>query len=283
MKEKRTAWPAAVAAALTILGAASATAQTTGSLTLNSPPGDWVGGGEFSQYDGTNASYSVSSDGSMITINVYPTSGGWWTVNLAAPPGHTMAVGSYEGAVRAAFRPAGTPGIDVYGMGRGCNTQAGRFDVSEVTFGPNNYVQSFSATFEQSCEGFMPPLLGEVHVENPPPPPALTLSLSVSEAVLSKVTGAATISGTATCNKAANVNVGITLTQRISRTEVSRGFSNQSLVCEAPGAALQVVVRADSGSFVKGRPVEIAANLSAYDAAYGNYVNVTTTQVVKLK
>jgi hypothetical protein len=283
MKEKRTAWPAAVAAALTILGAASASAQTTGSLTLNSPPGDWVGGGELSQYDGTNASYSTSSDGSLIVINVYPTSGGWWTVNLAAPPGHTMAVGSYEGAVRASFRPAGTPGIDVYGMGRGCNTQAGRFDVSEVTFGPNNYVQSFSATFEQSCEGFMPPLLGEVHVENPPPPPALTLALSVSDALLNKVTGAATISGTATCNKAANVNVGITLTQRISRTEVSRGFGNQSLVCEAPGAVLQVVVRADSGSFVKGRPVEIAANLSAYDAAYGNYVNVTTTQVVKLK
>jgi len=284
MKEKGAVLPAAaVVAALAILGAASASAQTTGSLTLNSPPGDWVGGGELSQYDGTNASYSVSSDGSMITINVYPTSGGWWTVNLAAPPGHTMAVGSYEGAVRAAFRPAGTPGIDVYGMGRGCNTQAGRFDVSEVSFGPNNYVQSFSATFEQSCEGFMPTLLGDVHVENPPPPPALTLSLSVSEATLSKVTGAATIGGAATCNKAANVNVSITLTQRISRTEVVRGSSFQSVVCEAPGAALQVVVRADSGSFVKGRPVEIAANLSAFDAAYGNFVNVTTTQVVKLR
>jgi hypothetical protein len=105
----------------------------------------------------------------------------------------------------------------------------------------------------------------------------------VSQALLSKVTGSATLSGAVTCNKAATVNVGITLTQRISRTDVVRGSSFQSLVCEAPGAALQVVVRADSGSFVKGRPVEIAANLSAFDPAYGNFVNITTTQVVKLK
>ena len=40
MKQSRTAWPAAFAAALTILGAAAAGAQTTGSLTLDSPPGD---------------------------------------------------------------------------------------------------------------------------------------------------------------------------------------------------------------------------------------------------
>jgi hypothetical protein len=168
-------------------------------------------------------------------------------------------------------------------MGRSCNTTAGRFDVTEVTFGPNNYVQSFSATFEQSCEGFMPALHDQVHVENPPPPPALTLALAVSQALLNKVTGAATVSGTVACNKAADVNLGSTLTQRILRTEVVRGFNGQSLHCEAPGAALQIVVTASAGSFVKGRPVEIAANLSAFDPAYGTFVNVSTTQVVKLK
>jgi hypothetical protein len=284
MKQKRAGGPAAIlVAALALLWGTSVSAQTTGTLTLDSPPGDWVGDGQFWQYDSTNATYSTSSDGSLITVNTYPTSGGWWTVQLAAPPGQTLAVGSYEGAVRAVFRPAGSPGIDVYGMGRGCNTTAGRFDVTEVTFGPNNYVQSFSATFEQSCEGFMPALHGQVHVENPPPPPALTLALAVSQALLNKVTGAATVSGTVACNKAADVNLGITLTQRISRTEVVRGFNGQSLHCEAPGAALQIVVAASAGSFVKGRPVEIAANLSAFDPAYGTFVNVSTTQVVKLK
>jgi hypothetical protein len=272
-------------AAAFALGGISADAQTTGSLTLNSQPGDPIGGGQLLQYDGTNATYSTQSDGSTITVNVFPSSGGVWTVNLAAPPGQTMAVGAYENAVRASFRPPGTPGIDVYGMGIGCNTTSGRFDVTEISFGPNNYVIAFSASFEQHCESpYQAPLYGDVHVQNPPPPPALTLGLSLSQAVFNKVTGAAAVNGTLTCNKAADVGVNLVLTQRISRTQVMRGSSFQSLHCEAPGASVALVVNESSGgAFVKGRPVEIAANLSAFDPAYGSFVTATSTQVLKLK
>jgi hypothetical protein len=274
----------ATAAALALL-ATAAQAQTTGSLTLNSQPGDSIGSGQLWQYDQTAASFSTSSDGSQISATVWPFDGGWWTVQLAAPPGQPMTVGSYENAVRASFRPAGTPGIDVTGMGRGCNQTVGRFDVTEVTFGPSNYVVSFSATFEQHCEyQGAPALYGELHVQNPPPPPALSLGVSFTQALFNKVTGAATLQGTVTCNKPADVSVGVALTQRISRTEVMKGFSFQSVHCEAPGKPIVVVVSESSGgAFVKGRPAELATSLSAFDPAYGVWVSQNVTQVLKLK
>lgn len=265
--------------------AATARAQTTGTVTLDSEAGDYVGQGEFNAYDDTTASLSTSSDGSIVTVNVYPTSGGWWTINLAAPPGQPMAAGAYENAVRAAFRPAGSPGIDVYGMGRGCNQTAGRFDVTEITFGPNNYVASFSASFEQHCEwSGAPALRGEVHVQNPPPPPALELSFSLREALFNKVTGAALLRATVSCNRAVDASLNLSAIQRISRTQTVSGGAYQQVICAAPGTAVEITVNPPSGgSFVKGRPVEISASLSAYDPAFNAWVNETVTQVVKLK
>lgn len=206
------------------------------------------------------------------------------TVQLAAPPGEPIAVGAYENAVRAPFRPPGSPGIDVTGMGRGCNQMHGRFEVTDATFGENNYVESFSATFEQHCEwpGALA-LYGEIRVQNPPPPPGLILGLEVFEALFNKVTGAADLHGTLACNRPADVQLGVTLTQRISRTEVVRGSSSLFVRCEPPGTAVELLIEASAGSFVKGRPLEISANSSSYDFAYGTWVSATSVQVVKLK
>jgi hypothetical protein len=268
-----------------LLVAATAHAQTTGTVLLNSQPGDPIGGGQQSAYDDTVATLSTGSDGSLVVVNVWSASNGYWTINLAAPPGQQMAVGSYENAVRAAFRPPGTPGIDVYGNGIGCNTTSGRFDVSEITFGPNNYVVSFSATFEQHCESpSAAPLYGEVHVQNPPPPPALELSLSTTEALLNKVTGAALLRGSVACSRVADVNVGVTLIQRISRTQIVSGSSYVQVHCTAPGRAVEIAVGPGSGtSFVKGRRAEVSASLSAYDPPFYGWVTRTSTEVVKLK
>jgi hypothetical protein len=270
-------------ASLLLVGTAGA--QTTGTITLNSEAGDYIGMGEFHSYDDTTASLSTSSDGSLVTINVYPTSGGWWTVNLAAPPGQPMAAGAYDNAVRAFVRPAGTPGIDVYGMGRGCNQTAGRFDVTEVTFGPNNYVTSFSASFEQHCEwSGAPALRGELHVQNPPPPPALELSFSVTEALFNKVTGAALLRAAVSCNRAVDPYVNLSAIQRISRTQTVSGGAYLQVHCTAPGTSVEIPVNPPSGSsFAKGRPMEVSGNLNAYDPAYNTWVNKTATAVVKLK
>jgi hypothetical protein len=98
----------------------------------------------------------------------------WWYVNIAASPGQPLAVGSYTGAVRAAFRPPGTPGIDVYGDGRGCNTITRQFDVNELSYTPTGDLLVFDATFEQHCEGGTAALFGRIRIDNPPPPPDTT-------------------------------------------------------------------------------------------------------------
>lgn len=252
------------AAALARL-ATAAQAQTTGSLTLNSQPGDSIGGGPLWQYDQTAASFSTSSDGSMIAATVWPFDGGWWTVQLASPPGQNMTVGSYENAVRASFRPAGPPG-NIYGMGRGRNQTAGRFDLTEVTFGLSNHVLELLGNFEQHCEfQEAPALFGELYVQNLPPRPALALGLSVTPGALPQGYQRRRLTGHALSrNKPADVNLGVAVTQRISRTAVTRGFSSQSVHCEAPGKAIEVVVSESSGgAFVNGRPAEISTSFRA--------------------
>jgi len=63
-----------------------------------------------------------------------------------------------------------------------------------------------------------------------------------------------------------------------------RGYSGGYFTCHAPGEAVEiVVVESGGGSFVKGRPVEVSATLSAYDASYGSWVNDTSVQVLKLR
>ena len=69
-----------------------------------------------------------------------------------------------------------SPGLDVSGQGRGCNTSSGSFVVREAGYGPSGEVVAFAADFEQHCEGFAAALLGSIRFNSsvpftPPPPP----------------------------------------------------------------------------------------------------------------
>src|SRR5439155_17435526 len=99
----------------------------------------------------------------------------FWELDLSAPDGERLTTGTYAGAVRDAVHGPGQPGLDVFGDGRGCNALSGNFTVLEATYGPNRYIESFDATFEEHCEGNVPALRGEVRIANtsPPPPPAV--------------------------------------------------------------------------------------------------------------
>ena len=86
-----------------------------------------------------------------------------------------LVVGSYTGASRAAFQAAGSPGLEITGEGRGCNTLTGQFDVTELAFSPLGEITVFDATFEQHCEGLTPALYGRIRIESPAPAPGSTL------------------------------------------------------------------------------------------------------------
>lgn len=149
---------------LLLAGASQAAAGVT-SLLLNSEPGDYIGQGQLLVFTDAAGAFLATSGGEGNVVNISfntPTFSHWWHVNFAAPNTEPLAVGTYNGAVRAPFRGPGQPGLDVFGDGRGCNTLTGRFTVLELVLGGAGEVVSFRASFEQHCEGATPALRGEV-------------------------------------------------------------------------------------------------------------------------
>jgi hypothetical protein len=200
------------ALALTVLtagaNASPSELEQSGTLTMTSDPGDYIGQGIAYSYAtpanvffATVNSWYGANNMVSVTMRTDPSSTDYWILRFAAPPGQTLAAGTYTDAARAGSQTAGQPGLDLSGMGRGCNTVIGSFTVSDAVFGPYGYVQSFRATFEQHCEGAFPALRGEVAVSNPPPPPPLTAQITIDPSGQLTRSGAVIMHGTVTCNR----------------------------------------------------------------------------------
>jgi hypothetical protein len=144
-------------------------------LYLNSLPGEPIGRGIEQLFTSADSMIvgSMQQDGGWFGGSVFSAAHSY-AINIAAPPGQLLVTGQYADAVRAAFRPPGTPGLDVYGDGLGCNTASGRFDINELSYALTGELLVFDATFEQFCDSFTAPLFGRIRIENPPPPPDLT-------------------------------------------------------------------------------------------------------------
>jgi hypothetical protein len=167
-------------ALVAVLGApAPATADVPSSgnfVYFNSSPGDPIGGGVQQTFSADNATMHFVL-GAYFQATIYTNSGSLYYIFLLPPPGQDLVPGVYENAVRLGAQGPGQPGIDVFGNGVGCNTQAGSFTITKAIRGFDNSVVAFDATFTQRCEGFFPPLQGQIHVESPPDttPPTLFL------------------------------------------------------------------------------------------------------------
>jgi hypothetical protein len=157
-------------------------------LTLKAPTG--VGsaapcqvGGNVVFYDGDSTDYihpgtdtitqavwnptiSPASSPYDVAVNLTPSSsaqGSNWSLNFSTRQlNQPMAAQVYLNAERAPFASPGHPGIDIYGSGRGCNTITGKFQVEQLQVS-GGALTSFTATFEQHCEGGASALRGCVH------------------------------------------------------------------------------------------------------------------------
>ena len=133
-------------------------------LYMNSQPGDWVGQGQqysFTPADGTfvvQGSFNTGIAASFTT----PDFSQWWYLDFGPPSALKFLKGEYVGAQRFAFHSPTRPGIDVSGDGRGCNTDAGQFLLSELVFNPDGSVARFAVDFEQHCEGGPAALYGSI-------------------------------------------------------------------------------------------------------------------------
>ncbi len=155
-----------------VAGAAHAQTAATGSLSFSGDSGDFISQGKSYSYStGKGDALNISSStGSTVSISVNAYNGDWWTLDFDAPGTSAVLVpGTYAAAHRYPFNGNG-PGLSLSGDGRGCNELTGSFTIIKAVFGPQGYVQTFDATFEQHCEGGNPAARGSVHISNPPPP-----------------------------------------------------------------------------------------------------------------
>jgi hypothetical protein len=275
----------AVAGSLWAAAPAHASPVASGTLAFSGDPGDYITQGlSYSYTAGTDAlNVSSSGNGSTVSLNVNGANGDWWFLDLDAPGGDVLAPGTYADATRYPFNDAGA-GLDLFGNGRGCNTLTGSFTIDTIVLGPNGYVQTLDATFEQHCEGGEPAARGEVHVANPPPPPALELAQVVdAQGEFSSLNGSATVHGTVTCNKPASLTVSGSVVQ-VSQRTLARGNYSTQVNCapESPGVWSARVDPLGDVPFRKGDS-EVQTHVNGFDSDYFVPVNLDATTVVGLR
>jgi hypothetical protein len=146
-------------------------------LAMSSQPGDFIGAGGQYLITLSDAVFTPSNSANVVTFRI--NNGDGWDTDFAGPTTARLGVGDYENAQRWPFQPAGTPGLSVDGEFRGCNTLTGNFQVTKAGYNSSNILQSFSANFEQHCEGAAPALFGWLRYHT------LLQQFSVSDAVIS--------------------------------------------------------------------------------------------------
>jgi hypothetical protein len=136
----------------------------TTSLSFTSDAGDYIGGGQSHSYTLLNASVlSVTLDSAhrILGFRGQGFDGRIWDIDLAAPAGQQLLVGTYANAIRYPFQAPGQPGLAFSYNSRGCNELSGSFVILQAVYGPANTVTSFHATLEQHCEKATPALHGD--------------------------------------------------------------------------------------------------------------------------
>jgi hypothetical protein len=260
---------------------------TEGSLSFSGDEGDWISQGQSYAYSTASEDrLDISADNANNSVRLWvdAANGDWWSLDLAAPSGNTLAPGTYTGATRHPFNEPTEPGLDISGNGRGCNTLTGEFTISEVEFGPQGYVKKLDATFVQHCEGGAAAARGEVHIDNPAPPAELDLGLAVAvEGTASTLNGKATLHGTVSCNKPVQVDVSGDVTQ-VKKQKLIRGSFTTPVSCTpgSPAAWTATAVPTGDVPFQRG-DVEVEARATATDPDYAQPVTVSETVAVHLK
>jgi hypothetical protein len=157
-----------VPTAVSLGGTASASvAAPLTTFTMFSDSGDYIGGGVSREFDSTNGSISGSATASDISMQANGgTSGSSFNITIAPPAGQNFATGYYTKAQRTPFRSAGHPGVDISGDGRGCNTDAGSFEVRDLGLSGTT-ITRLDLLYEQHCEGGTAALFGELRINEP--------------------------------------------------------------------------------------------------------------------
>jgi hypothetical protein len=151
-------WARLIAYASTLLLAGSLQpGQAATLLSFLSSPYSWVGGGETVSAGPANG-FEIGVQGDPFTMLDFRviepwTPDGWryWNLELAAPQGASLAIGSYANATRWPFQETTAPGLTFSGNYRGNNRLTGSFNILESNVADDGTF-SFAVDFLQYDE-----------------------------------------------------------------------------------------------------------------------------------
>jgi hypothetical protein len=168
---------------MALAGAPSVIVATSNPIALVPPTGVFsdaacLGGGNVLFYDGDANDY-IHPGMETISLGTWQATVGTYDVSIdVLPSGQAatewvldfssthlnlpLATQVYQNAERAPYASPGHPGIEIHGDGRGCDTITGSFQIEELE-SSGSTLTSFTATFEQHCEGGSAALRGCVH------------------------------------------------------------------------------------------------------------------------
>jgi hypothetical protein len=269
---------------LAAFGLDSASAEVipavSGSLTMSSDPGDYVGQGSSYAYSVPATTFSVQNGGNFVRVDtsVPGSPGDFWNLAFQAPAGQELQAGTTYQADRWPFQPSNVAGLEVFGQGRGCNTLTGSFTILDATYGPFGYLESFDATFSQYCEEAAPALHGEIKLTTPPPPPALALGISANPSGTVTKSATVTLRGTVTCTQPVTVSIAGSASQTLhGKKTATAQFSTTSNCTPTAGGTWQVTLAAPTGNaFITGG-LQIGLQARATDPFYTNFTGTTIT------
>jgi IPT/TIG domain-containing protein len=255
--------------ALLVLGGGAATAApaTVAYVVMYSDTGDYIGGGTQREFDPGNASIAVGGSPGYLTVSVDGgTAGDYYDLDFAAQPGDILTSGGiYTDAQRAPFRDSGHPGIDIYGSGRGCNTDTGMFEVKDIATDSTGAISRLWIVYEQHCEGGRAALWGEVKLNEPVDAGATVAVPGIVRWPTTDV-GAPNTAVPVTVVAAASTTIGAVSLVGPNAGDFAIRANECSGLTVSPGDACQVWLR-----FVAGAPGVRQATLRVADSTGGTY------------
>jgi hypothetical protein len=121
-------------------------------FSFTSDPSDAVGSGESKSFTPPTSKFVAEPGTTRDYLQLVVEGGGdYWSIDIAAPTGHALEVGTYDNAVEPSARTGTTPGLMVYGEGRACNRSTGNFTIKQIAFDQQGRLVALQATFVQRC------------------------------------------------------------------------------------------------------------------------------------
>ncbi len=132
-----------------------------------SSPGDSIGQGQ-TYFTQDKTQFSVSGTSPHITVAAFG-----FTFNFSGPGGTNLTVGAYPNSIRWPFNGS-SPGLDISGNGRGCNTDCGSFQINELNTNSVGQVDRLWLTYSNRCECSLSPMTGDIRYNSQLAPAFIT-------------------------------------------------------------------------------------------------------------